>query len=116
MYKSLYKIFIILLKYIPILLVGIYLLNTTLSYIAINTTVLSYIVHFIILSFMVYSSIVCKFCKWHRCCIYYIILVDIINCIDEYIHIPISDYNFFKLHLMLFGIALIYIIKNRNKQ
>ena len=67
--KTLYKIEIGLLKIIPMILAGIYLSNTILSYfLNIDLIVLSYIggISLLPLIFLYLSSYVFRFCIYHR--------------------------------------------------
>lgn len=120
--KTLYKIEIVLLKVIPMLLAGIYLSNTILSYVFnIDLTILSYIggVSFLPLVFLYVSSYAFKFCKYHRMFLHYITINESINAIDTHIGIPISDMHYFCLQMIIFGISLfiiLYLYVKTNKK
>lgn len=92
--KSLYKIELYLLKVMPMLLAAIYLINTVLSYYDIILPVLSYIggLSLIPLVFMYISSYVFRFCSYHRMFLHYIVINDLINLVDYYYTLPISDW------------------------
>lgn len=91
--KSMCKLLILMLKYIPMLISLVYVLNTALSYFYIDIPVLSNIAGMSILPwiFMYLSSIVFKFCLYHKMFLYYILVTDMINIIDYYINIPVED-------------------------
>lgn len=110
--KSLYKIELYLLKVMPMLLAAIYLINTVLSYYDIVLPALSYIggLSFIPLLFMYISSYVFRFCSYHRMFLYYIVINDLINLIDYYYTLPISDWELLILHMSIAGISLFIIL------
>ena len=71
-----------------------YLINTITAFIGIDIPILSTISGMSLLTwiFMYIATIVFNFCSYHRMFLYYILIVDIINIIDYYISIPISDF------------------------
>lgn len=119
--KDLYKIELYLLKVMPMLLAAIYLINTVLSYYDIVLPALSYIggLSFIPLLFMYISSYVFRFCSYHRMFLHYVVINDLINLIDYYYTLPISDWELFILHMSIAGISLFIIlylyVKSRSK-
>lgn len=110
--KSLYKIELYLLKVMPMLLATIYLINTVLSYYDIILPVLSYIggLSLIPLVFMYISSYVFRFCSYHRMFLHYIVINDLINLVDYYYTLPISDWQLLVLHMGIAGISLFIIL------
>ena len=121
--KKLLAIFRIYLKLIPIVIAIIYFLNTTLSYFNLYPKVLNYLVFILLIIFVYIASYLLKFCEYHRMFLYYILIVDIINIIDCYIDIPISDFQLLMLHSIITGISLFIILflyltinKNNYKQ
>ena len=109
---NLYKVELYLLKIIPILLAGIHLTNTVLSYYGIDVVVLSYIgsVSLIPLIFIYISSYVFKFCEHHRMFLHYIVINNAINIYDYYIGIPITARELLAIHFIIAGICLIIIL------
>ena len=107
-----YKILLILLKYIPILISLIYVLNTFAAYVGIDIPAANNIAGMSLLTwiFMYIATIVFNFCSYHRMFLYYILIVDIINIIDYYIGIPISDFQLIMLHTIVTGISLFIIL------
>ena len=83
-----------MLKYIPMIISLFYLINTITAFIGIDIPILSTISGMSLLTwiFMYIATIVFNFCSYHRMFLYYILIVDIINIIDYYINIPISDF------------------------
>ena len=110
--KDLYKIELYLLKVMPMLLAAIYLVNTVLSYYDIIIPALSHIggLSFIPLVFMYVSSYVFRFCNYHRMFLHYIVVNDLINLVDYYYTLPISDWELLVLHMSVAGIALFIIL------
>lgn len=110
--KHLYKIELYLLKIMPMLIAIIYLMNTVLSYYDIIVPALSYIgcLSFIPLIFMYVSSYVFRFCSYHRMFLHYIVANDLINLVDYYYTLPISDWSLFILHMSIAGVSLFVIL------
>lgn len=119
--KTLYKVFLLLLKVIPMLISFLMVLNTFLSYLYINAELLSIFggVSFLTIVFLYISSYVFKFCNYHRMFIHYITVQWIVNLIDYYVRIPLSDSYFMLLGLTIFGIFLfiiLYLYVTSNKK
>lgn len=104
--KILYKMILLSVKYIPILISGIYLLNTVLSYYGIDWEGFSYIVQFLFIGFMYLSALGFKFCAYHRVFIHYIAVILVLNIIDYHWGIMLSDRSLFLMYLIITGIAL----------
>ena len=119
--KSLYKIELYLMKIMPMLYALLSLLNTVLSYLDIDCVILSYIgsVSFITLLFLYITSYVFKFCEYYRVFIHYTTITWILNIIDLYIGIPISDVAYLGVQLIVAGICLftiLYLYVKSNKK
>jgi hypothetical protein len=110
--KTLYKIELGLLKVIPIILALTALLDSILSYFGIDLYILSYIggVSIFTMLFLYLSSYVFKFCEYHRMFLHYIVSTWIINIIDYYVGIPISDLEYLCLQMIIAGISLFIIL------
>lgn len=108
--KTLCRIMLYSVKVIPMVISGIYVLNTVLSYFYIDLPVLSYIVQFLFIAFMLIASYAFKFCKWHRMFIYYILLILVLNIIDYHIGIPISNRGLLLMYVIITGIFMFYIL------
>lgn len=120
--KTLYKVEIGLLKIIPMVLAGIYLSNTILSYfLDIDLIILSYIggISLLPLIFLYLSSYVFRFCIYHRIFLHYITINELILILDTHIGLPISDLEYFCLQMSVFGISLfliLYLYVKSNKR
>ena len=110
--KFLYKIELYLIKIIPFVLATICFINTTLSYFYIDVTFLSYLggISILPLIFLYISSYVFKFCLYHRLPLHYITVNLVINLIDEYIGIPLSDRHLYAIYVIITFIFLILLI------
>lgn len=115
--KTLYKAELYLIKVIPMLFAFLSLLNDALSYFNIDVPLISYIgsVSILTLAFMYLSSYVFKFCFYHRMFIHYTAVNWVLNIIDYYIGIPLSDRNLFVMYMILAGITLFIILKCRKQ-
>lgn len=119
--KLLYKIELYLVKVTPMIYAMLSLLNTTLSYFDINVVLLSYIgsVSLLTLILMYVTSYVFKFCSYHRMFIHYTTVTWILNIIDLYIGIPVSDIGYLGIQLIVAGISMFIIlylyVKNRER-
>jgi hypothetical protein len=116
--KALYKIELYLIKTIPMILSLIALLNTILSYFYIDVPLLSYIggTSIFTLIFLYMSSIVFRFCRYHRMFIHYVTVNWILNIIDYYIGIPVSNKGMFLIYMALTGITLFIILYLKFKK
>ena len=112
MNKLLYKIELYLVKVIPMVYALLSLLNITLSYFDINVDILSYIgsVSLVTLLLLYVTSYVFKFCEYHRMFIHYTTVTWILNIIDLYIGIPVSDIGYLGIQLIVAGISLFIIL------
>lgn len=108
----LHKILILLIKVIPMILSLLAVLNTVLSYFYIDLPLLSYIggVSVLSLTFFYISSYVFRFCEYHRMFLHYITLNWILNIIDYYWGIPVSDKGLFLIYMAITGIFLFIIL------
>ena len=106
--KRLYKIEILLLKVLPMVMAGLYFLNTVLSYFNIDYEVISYLagVGIIPLLFLYISSYCFHFCAYHRMPLHYIVVNDVICWIDGNWQIPLDNLSYLCLHCMIGFIGL----------
>lgn len=112
MNKMMYKLELICVKYIPILIAVIVLLNAILSYFDIYIDELSYIAgtSFLTLIPMYISSYAYKFCEYHRMFIHYILTHKLVATVDLYIGIPVSDLTLLWIYLTIAGIFMLVIL------
>jgi hypothetical protein len=115
--KSLYKLFILMLKVIPMLIALIYLLNTITSLHGVEIPVLSNIAGISLLSwlFMYLATIVFKFCFYHRIFLYYILVTDITSIINYYFSIIDTYYEYLIVYYIIIGIFLFLLLYSHVK-
>lgn len=108
----LHKTLIYILKIIPMLLASIAMLNTVLSYWNIDIPLLSYIggVSLFPLLFLYLASYAFKFCLYHRMFLHYITITWILNIIDYYYGIPVSNKTLFLVYMFISGVFLFIIL------
>lgn len=110
--KEIHKIQLYFLKIIPMLLALISFIHILLSYIGIDTSLLSYLggTSVIPLTFLYISSYAFKFCLYHRMFLHYISINWILNMIDCYIGIPISNKLMLMVYLLITCICMFIIL------
>lgn len=115
--KQLYKIELYFLKVIPMVISGLYLGNIILSYFNIDVKICSILggMSVLPLIFIYISSIVFKFCNYHRMFIHYIGTCNLIEYLDYYECIPLSDRAFLIMSTIITGIFLFIILYLKNK-
>lgn len=114
--KVLSKFILYSIKVFPVVISGIYLLNTVLSYCGIDWEGFSYIVQYMFICFMYIASLRFKFCVYHRMFIHYITLTLTMTIVDYHWGIPLSDRNLFWLYMVIAGIFLMIILYLHNKK
>lgn len=116
--KTTAKLVKILVKYVPFLIGFMYFIQSVLFCFGIAIPWLTIIYRFSILSFfcMLAMSVLLKFCIWHRLPLYYGISIDVINTIDYYLIIPISNKLMLIVYLIITGIFILVgmYLKEKN--
>jgi hypothetical protein len=107
--KTLTKIVRIIVKYTPFVIGVMYFIQSILFCCGIVIQWLTITYRFSILSLicMLAMSVLLKFCIWHRLPLYYGASIDIINTIDYYITIPISNKSMLVWYLVITGIFIL---------
>ena len=110
--KLYYKLFIVVLKYTPILIALCYVLNTVTAVFGIYIEPLSNIAGMSLLTwiFLYIATYVFKFCVYHRMFLWYILIDDLLNIIDYYYELPIETSNLLMIHNSIIGIFLFIIL------
>lgn len=116
--RRLYKVTLWFLKVIPVVLAFCALLNTVLSFYYIPCDVLSHVggISILPLIFLYLSSIIFRFCAYHRMFLHYLLATDILNLIDFYVGIPLSSRALFGLYLALTGVFLLLVLYFYRKE
>lgn len=107
--KSLYKLLLLILKGLPIVMAIGFVISNTIPRI---NPVLNMIVHVCGLlvpqfAFMYLSSYIFRFCSYHRIFLHYLLIIQIINVIDWYIGIPITNDELRYLQYIISGLFII---------
>lgn len=110
--KSSMKLFVLVTKVLPILLALCHFLNTTLSYFGIDCFIINYIggISILTIIYLYFASYTIKLCEYYRMFLHYCVIIDIINIIDYYFGIPISDYSMLLIYVMITIITMFVII------
>lgn len=103
MNKRMYKLELICVKYVPILIALITLIDVILYYFDIDFELINYIAgtSFLTMIPMYISSYVYKFCEYHRMFLHYIVVNKVVMMIDLYIGIPLGDFMLLVLYLII---------------
>ena len=111
------KLFIGFLKILPMLMAVLYLTNTILSYFYIESRTFSYLSSIGIIPwvFIMMASYRLKFCEYHRMFLWYILFNNLICWIDEKYTLPIDNWNYFILHIIMAGIFLFLVLYFHQK-
>lgn len=118
---ALHKWVLFIIKVIPMILAMTALLNTTLSYMGIDVPLLSYLggISLFPLLFLYLASYAFHFCSYHRVFLHYVTVNWVLNIIDYYFGIPVSDKDLFLLYMVITGVFLYLVLylhqKERNK-
>ena len=106
MNKRMYKLELICVKYVPILIALITLIDVILYYFDIDFELINYIAgtSFLTMIPMYISSYVYKFCEYHRMFLHYIVVNKVVMMIYLYIGIPLGDFMLLVLYLIIAGI------------
>ena len=109
------KLFIGYLKILPMLVAGVYVLNTFLSYFDVDWPELSYIAQFILWLFVMMASYRLCFCEYHRMFLWYILANNGICWVDSQFSLPIDNWSYFILHIIIAGLFLFLVLYFHQK-
>ena len=110
--KLSYKIFLLILKVIPMCIAFIFFINTILSYFDIYPKILNYIgsIGLLPLLFLYFSSYVLRFCEYHRIFLHYVVIINCINIYDCYFGIPVDDFSMLMIYSIISAIGLFLVL------
>ena len=110
--KKLVKIFVLVTKYLPMLIAIIHFLNTTISFFYGNDIPLNYIggVSLLCVSYLYLASYTFKLCEYYRMFLHYIVICNLLSIYDFYIGVPLSDVNFYLLFVLITIITMFIVI------
>ena len=115
--KTLYKLELLVLKFIPFILAILCFLNTVLSYYGVDLEIFAYAggVSFFTLLFLYLSSYAFKFCLYHRLPLHYVTINTFLSIYDYHKGIPLSDKNLIVMYLIIaFAFSTLTIINYVN--
>lgn len=118
--KKLYKILLILVKYIPITLAIIFIVQNVFVYMNLTNPILLYLggssCIFVVLLYLL--SWVFQFCHLYRIPLHYVVISNTIGLLDHIFKFSVSNLCILRVYFVLFGIMLIVYVwlmyKNRN--
>ena len=115
--KTRYKFFLGFLKVIPMVMAGLFLLNTVLSYFDIDYSIISYLtgIGFIPWLFILLASYTLRFCEYHRMFLWYILVNNAVCWIDDNFGLPVSDRGYLVLHFIIAGLFLFLVLYFHQK-
>lgn len=107
-----YKLFLLVIKVIPMLIAFIFFLNTFLSYFSIEVKAFNYIAGTSFLSIVIFYALsyLLHFCEYHRIFLHYIVIINCISLYDEYYRIPVDDFIMFKIYNIITIVSLFLIL------
>lgn len=107
--KNLYKIFLIVIKYIPTILAILKLLTLITNYLQFRVFILTCVggTSLIMLLLLYLISYIFKFCLTHRLPLHYVTIISILTMLDYYLGSAISVITSYRVYVILTGIFII---------
>lgn len=119
--KNLYKIFLIVIKYIPTVLAILKLATLITNYLKIRVFILTCLggTSIIMLLVLYLISYIFKFCLTHRLPLHYVTIVSILTMLDYYLGSSISALTSYRVYLILSGIfitawIIVWFVNRKN--
>lgn len=118
--KYLYKTFLIVTKYIPIILALVFVTTLIFNYLGKTVPILAYFggVSFVFIGLLYLMSFVFQFCHLYRIPLHYVTIGNSIGIADTWLHFPISAMGMYRIYFTLTGIMVVayiwFMYKNRN--
>lgn len=106
------KYFVLATKVLPIFIAVLHFANTVFGYLDITQIPLNYLggISLSTLAYLYLASYTFKLCNYYRMFLHYSVSIDVINIIDDYFKLPISDIDLLNLYIIITGITLLIII------
>ena len=110
--KDKYKLFLLVIKVIPMFIAFIFFVNTICSYNGIEIKMFNYIAGVSFLPLVVFYSLsyLLHFCEYHRIFLHYIVIINCLSLYDEYYIIPVDDLTLFKIYNIITIVCLFLIL------
>ena len=115
--KTLYKLFLILVKYLPFIIAVVYFI-CIMSYcigVELNVLMNTFFLSPTMAGFILIASFVFKACIWHRLPIYYSLVLQIINTIDYYSPVVFSNNVMLYVYLLITIVFILIGMYFKNK-
>ena len=119
--KNLYKIFLIVIKYIPTFLAILKLATLIANYLKVRLFILTCLggTSIIMLLVLYLISYIFKFCLTHRLPLHYVTTVSVLTMLDYYLGSSISALTSYRVYLMLSGIfitawIIVWFVNRKN--
>ena len=111
------KLFLGFLKILPMLMAALDLANTVLSYFYMESRTFSYLSSLGIIpwAFIMTASYRLRFCEYHRMFLWYILVNNLICWVDERYTLPIDNWDYFLLHIIIAGLFLFLVLYFHQK-
>lgn len=119
--KQLYRLFLLVIKYIPNILAIVKILSLTLSYFGVKSFLLTCLsgTSILFLGILYLISIIFRFCGLYRLSLNYVTLITGITICDWYFDFPIEMLGMYTIYAVISGVFIIswivYWYKNRHK-
>ena len=115
--KYLYKVLILLIKYIPIIISAFYTVNSFFKLFGMNIPILDDFVGMSLITwlFMYIAALVFQFCIYHRLFLYHILSIDILNIINYYVGASPDTYFIIDYYNIVIGVLLFLFLHNHVK-
>lgn len=110
--RNKHKIFLLVVKVIPMVIAFIFAINIILSYFNIEIKAFNYIAGVSILPLIMFYALsyLLHFCEYHRIFLHYIVIINCISLYDEYYKIPFDDFTIFQIYSIITIISLFLIL------
>jgi hypothetical protein len=118
--KQLYKLFLIVIKYIPTILALAKILSLSLSYFGVTSFLLTCLsgTSILFLGILYLISIIFRFCGLYRLSLNYVTLITGISICDWYFDFPIEMLGMYTIYAVISGVFItswiVYWYKHRN--
>lgn len=110
--KKSMQLFVLVTKVLPMLLALCHFINTILSYYYIEIMFLNYFASISILcvAYLYFVSYILKLCEYYRMFLHYCVVINILNILDYYIGLPVSDIGIYLIFVIITIVTMFIII------
>ena len=106
------RLFVLVSKVLPVILAFCHLLNCVFGYFGWNNVILGYIsgISILTVGYLYLVNYAIKLCEYYRMYLHYCVIINILNILDYYIGLPISDVGIYLLFIIVTIIFMFLII------